>query len=200
MSRRKISYRATCSVCDLEFEGLMATGSQPRKTCGSQCFSKKSSETMAATNRVHASARMKSSNPMHSEASRARMSATLKSIGHKPTTRGGNGHPPTFPEAIIAQALGWLTGVTVRTNTTRGSGLPSHYKLDVADPESLMCVEIDGGSHCTLVRKAQDQKKETFLRGLGWKVFRVTNKQVLTEYESTISKLRELIRISQTEY
>jgi hypothetical protein len=153
---------------------------------------------MAKTNTVHASARMKTRNPMHRDDNLKRMKATLKRIGHKPSVRGGNGCGATKAEEAVANAFGWPMQVVVRTNMPRVSGYPSCYKIDVANPSLKVGVEVDGFSHTSLARKAQDAKKDAFLRGLGWIVLRVSNRQALEELSSTISKLRALIPTSPT--
>jgi hypothetical protein len=135
---------------------------------------------------------------MRLETARAKMSATLQAMGHKPTVRRGNGHGPTEAELAVANALGWQTNVVVRTCMPRGSGYPPAYKLDVGNRELMIGIEVDGLSHSALERQAQDAKKEKFLRGLGWIVLRVTNRQALEELESTISRLRAAIPTSPT--
>lgn len=140
-----------------------------------------SSERMAETNRRHASARMKVKNPMHNDASRAKMARTLRRIGHAPKIRGGNGRGPTEPERAMADALGWPMQVVVKTGKPRGSGFPQHYKLDVASEELMIAVEIDGPSHGTRARKAQDAKKDALLSSLGWQVFRFSNQEVMAD-------------------
>jgi very-short-patch-repair endonuclease len=52
---------------------------------------------------------------------------------------------------------------------------PHCYKLDLANLEMKMGIELDGGSHLTLTRREQDQKKDALLRSLGWKVLRLKN-------------------------
>ena len=95
-------------------------------------LSLESSARMAETNHEHASARMIAHNPMHSEATRAKMSATLQAIGWKPQVRGGNGTGPTEPQVRLATALGWAMEVVV---TTGGAldGYPNAYKIDVGN-------------------------------------------------------------------
>ena len=87
--------------------------------------------------------------------------------------------------------------VIIRTKMGRGSGYPTHYKLDIANPDFMMAVEVDGPSHSSLERKAQDAKKDRFLRSLGWTVLRFTNQEVMDDLGgcvrtvlSTTSKLR----------
>lgn len=197
MSRRKVSVTATCSVCGRTWTRLMSTKDQrPRRTCSLPCTRQRSSETMAATNRVHASERMLARNPMRRPEVRAQVSATLKAIGHQPKLRGGNGRGPTVPEETLATRLsrdveGIAIGLTVPTGQ-RGP-VPTHFKLDVSHFASRVVIEVDGVSHKG--RQDQDRRKDEWLTGHGWSVLRFTNQQVMTKLEecatvalSTISK------------
>lgn len=142
-------------------------------------MAKLSSVRMAETNRKHASARMKRNNPMARPSAVRKMRATLKRIGHKPVVRGGNGTPTPEPVRRLAEALGWTVEYPVRTGMGRGTGYPTCYKVDIADPERKVAVEIDGSSHNMLSRKAQDAKKNTLLSSLGWTVLRFSNEEVM---------------------
>jgi hypothetical protein len=140
-------------------------------------------------------------NPMRNPVTRAKVSATLKKLKHAPRVRGGNGKGATAAERMLADALGWRLHVVVKTGhpsrgSRSGSGYPTCYKLDLADESSKTCIEVDGPSHFS--RKDQDAKKTAFLNGIGWKVFRVTNREVLEELPSTISKLKALIPTLRT--
>lgn len=146
------------------------------------------------------SKRLKALNPMHRQDVRLKVSNSLKRIGHGPKERGGNGHGPTIPETILSNALGWPIGVVVKTEAGRSSGYPPCYKLDIANSYLKIAIEVDGQSHGTIKRKAQDAKKTGFLESKGWKVLRFTNRQVtenLKECLSTILKLKETITTSQ---
>ena len=90
---------ATCCECGAEFEATGYRRSRwlkgERTYCGVGCSNayraRVSSETMAATNRKYASARMTERNPMHREEIRQKVSDSLQRIGHRPKQRGGNG-------------------------------------------------------------------------------------------------------------
>lgn len=147
---------------------------------------------MARTNRVHASRRMRERNPMHRPEARAKMSATLRAIEHKPRLRGGNGTPMPAARQVLAQFLGWQTEVIYRTCT--GSP-PWHYKLDIVHPTMKVCVEVDGGSH--FGRRDSDDRRDALLRSRGWLVFRFSNQDAMERTEecarevlSTTSKWR----------
>lgn len=150
------------------------------KGCRKERFKKIASETMAATNRTHASARMKTRNPMRIDAVREAMAKTLRAIGHKPSIRGGNGMGLTRPQAALLASLGheWVAEYVVPTGV-RTKERPPHYKLDLAHPRQMIAIEVDGLSHCARARKDQDARKDAWLRANGWTVLRVSNAEAL---------------------
>lgn len=196
--------KGTCAVCGTGVEWFK--GNAIRRTCSRRCLGLlrvklSTGRKMPAWFGEWRRLEFQTKNPMRKKSIRAKVSATLKRIKHRPPVRGGNGHGPTKAEQVLATALGWRTGVVVKTNKggwRARSGYPTSYKLDVADESSMTCIEVDGASHGATIRKAQDAKKTALLNGLGWKVFRVSNREVLEELPSTISKLRALIPILRT--
>ncbi len=174
-----------------------------RMTCSKQCFSKIASETMARTNRIHASERMKRNNPMSRPEIRAKMTDTIRRIGHKPKQRGGNGKPPTEAEQKLIDMLtvfGFTPQLPVRTGWGKNPG-PTHYKLDMAHPTLKIAIEADGRSHEATARQQSDARKDAFLRGEGWTVLRFKNDQILNDPAMvmfTISKSMTSILTSQT--
>lgn len=170
-----------------------------RMFCGAECrkstLSEESSARMAATNRRDASARMIARNPMLRADSRAKMSRTLKAIGHGPVTRGGNGRPAPVQQARLAEALGWPMEVIVPTGL-RGKTVdryPTHYKLDIADRDTKIAIEIDGASHIG-ARRVLDAKKDAFLQGRGWLVLRFTNDAIETDLSLCVSAVLGVTR------
>jgi hypothetical protein len=159
------------------------------KACGMAYIGSVSVEIMARTNRKYASSRMKMNNPMSRPASLAKMKATLKKINHKPLIRGGNGTGLTPAEQILSVATGLMPHV-VTTYMKRDSGYPTNYKLDLADVARMLAIEIDGSSHGLLSRQEQDQKKENFLKSLGWVVLRFSNKQVLEDTQDCVNRVK----------
>jgi hypothetical protein len=121
-------------------------------------------------------------NPFLNDAVRAKARDTLVADGYS-MLNGGNGTGLTVPQRMLADRLGWPTEFIVRTKMPPGSGYPSHYKVDIADPTSLVGVEVDGHSHALVRRAALDVKKDEFLESLGWLVIRVTNREVMEDCE-----------------
>lgn len=144
-----------------------------------------------AEGRAALSQRMTKCNPMSDPEVRARQATTLRAIGHRPPVQGGNGRGLTQPQRLLSQALGWPTEVVVKTgNPSRGAqrvpGIPSHFKLDIANPQLRIAVEVDGESHRALAVRARDQRKDAFLTGAGWSVLRFSNREVMADTEACV--------------
>lgn len=144
------------------------------------------------------SVRMREKNPMRCAETRARVSASHRASGFKPVQRGGNGHPPPLAESRLAQALGapWelhvYAGLKGAAQVALGVKV-SRYEIDIAHREMKIAVEVDGGSHAMLARKASDARKDEALRYLGWRVFRVKNSEVLADPAATARRILSMI-------
>ena len=104
-------------------------------------------------------------------------------MDHQCTQCGGNGRPPTAAEFLLwvmLQSEGFVLRAAIKTGMPRGTGYPTAYKPDLAMWGLKVAVEADGASH-NGKRRALDQKKDEFLRGLGWTVLRFTNAEILTD-------------------
>jgi very-short-patch-repair endonuclease len=101
-------------------------------------------------------------------------------MGHKPKIRGGNGMGLSKPQEMMLKALGegWIAEHVITTKL-RNLGYPHHYKIDLANPDLMIAIEVDGRSHCALERKAQDRRKDEFLASQGWSVFRLSNQKAI---------------------
>lgn len=195
---------ATCAECGAAFMAVKKdhrwrVKAGQRVYCSTACMkvfcARVSAASLAATNRKSASARMKANNPMWRQEVRAKVSESMRLMGHKPTIRGGNGRGLTEPERLLSECTG-LCPVVVPTGG-RGHGYPTNYKLDLADPAAKLAIEIDGGSHKSLKVREADARKEAFLRERGWTVLRFSNEEVLADparcaltVRSTTSKLK----------
>src|SRR3990167_6118995 len=94
--------------------------------------------------------------------------------------RGGNGKGLTVPQQALLAELGpdCVPEYVVPTRK-RALGYPTSYKIDIAHPGCKIAIEIDGESHRSNTRKAQDIKKTSFLAELGWIVKRYTNTEAV---------------------
>lgn len=183
---------ATCTECGTEFQITQyypayrwkTTGrSYCSLTCKDALMARVRSRPITDAHKAILSARMKEDNPMRDAATRERVSESLRAMGHRPPVRRGNGHGLTEPQRLLAEALGWPTEVVVLTGPRR-KGIPTCYKIDVANPDTRIAVEIDGASHCALSRQAADRRKESFLHGEGWTVLRFSNQEVMADTEA----------------
>jgi len=159
---------------------------------------------MAKTNRKYASARMLARNPMNRPDVRAKVSKALREMGWKPTVRRGNGYL-TPQQQALSSALGWPMELVIATKMPRNSGYPTCYKADIGNSALKVAIEINGPSHASIARRAQDEKKTTFLRSLGWTVLSFSNAEVDADLarcarmvRSTTSKLRASTRTRPT--
>lgn len=167
------------------------------EACRDQSVSEVASATMSRTNMKYASARMKLRNPMHRPEIRAKMQATSRTNALVPVLRGGNGTPMPIPQKMLALALMWPTEYVVPTGKPRASGWPGHYKLDIACPELMVAVEVDGRSHAPLSRQAADARRDQFLSALGWRVLRFSNREVMDDLEGCIQTVMSAISKSK---
>lgn len=123
----------------------------------------------------------------HSAAGKSRLSADMtrkneqgvcgnSRVGGTIVHRGGNGRGQAPSEAALLERLGngWVYNHVVPTGRSSKNG-PTHYKLDLANLELQLAIELDGNSHHG--RREQDSRKDAFLEALGWRVVRLTNRE-----------------------
>ncbi len=97
--------------------------------------------------------------------------------------------------AASSSTLGWAMEVVVPTGRPRTEKFPTCYKLDIANPQLKIGVEVDGESHAS--RRAQDQKKDAFFASIGWTVLRFTNRQVAERLVDCVQMVLSTISKSQ---
>ncbi len=118
---------------------------------------------------------------------RKKIRETLKRIRHQPIQRGGNGRLLPLPQLALLHALGegWVAEHAIKTGAGHLNGVyPNAYKVDIACPDRMICIELDGGSHSSTERQELDRKKDQFLATLGWSVYRVSNEKALYLYST----------------
>lgn len=122
--------------------------------------------------------RIRNLNPMSNPATRQKVSERLQEIHHKIAVRGGNGAGMTEPQFKLLEALGdgWVSEYALSLGK-RQAGYPTCYKLDIANLDLKINIEVDGHSHRS--RKEKDFKRDMKLNSLGWKVLRFWNWDVL---------------------
>lgn len=103
--------------------------------------------------------------------------------------RGGNGRGPTRYEKLLQERLGdgWIFNYPVSCPSGfRDLGYPPAYKIDLAFPEKMIAVEVDGKSHD--FRQEEDKKKDDLLTEMGWTVIRIKNEEVLSLTNEELEK------------
>lgn len=140
--------------------------------------------------------RMREYNPMQDNKTRIKMQNTMRkahSLGTK-TARGGNGRDMTKYEALIHGCFPALIWNHVQRLGPKIVGYPTHYKIDLACPVLKIAIEIDGNSHFSRQRQAQDYKKTVKLQEFGWEVIRIKHKQLEDDFEGVILWLEKLFQ------
>lgn len=185
-----IKEKSFCKRCGNEIPNTKA------KYCV-ECRRKINSETMAKTNAIYASDRMKIKNPMFNDNARIKMVETLKMINHKPLIRGGNGAETPKPVLYVYEKISEYSPKLEFCISTKNNPLfiktPCNYKIDIAIPDLKIAIEVDGESHSTILRKDADKRKTAYLQSVGWTVFRIKNKDVkIFDYEVLYNAIKRL--------
>ncbi len=146
--------------------------------------------------RAASSARMRANNPMTNPETREKMRRALR--GRTFLARGGNGQMTT-PQIMLADALGLPMEYAIPTAAVAGKfpSLPHNYKVDIADPEEKVAIEVDGKSHQLRKWKFFDRRKTEVLNVLGWRVIRFTNEEVLSDLWGTVERSNDALGRSQ---
>jgi endogenous inhibitor of DNA gyrase (YacG/DUF329 family) len=100
--------------------------------------------------------------------------------------RGGNGH--VTPEQMT---LGEATGYALEHPVKTGNPSWKCARLDLANTDLKLAVELDGLSHSTKLQKERDARKEVMLASLGWTTLRFSNEQVRSDLDGTLRSIRE---------
>ena len=118
------------------------------------------------------------SNCTQSPEVREKISRTMKTRGHSPRIRGGNGQL-TKPQRELLNRLGkgWIAEYAVLIPDYQLHSLPKNFKIDIAHPNRMIAIELDGHSHQSPHRRQQDSRKTVYLAQKGWSVFRITNQR-----------------------
>lgn len=66
------------------------------------------------------------------------------------------------------------------------------YIVDFYCPQARLVVELDGSQHLEPEHQAADQKRDAYLAGLGLRVLRFDNRQVLLEMDAVLGVIAEI--------
>ena len=181
-SERIFSASKACACCGQEFRPWIKRDKETNKIiscCPELAWIKQDCCSISCAKKLR--------NPMSNHQVRLKMKARLREIKHKPIKRGGNGQLLPLAQLALLHALGegWEAELAIPTKMRNlGIGFPTCYKVDLANQSMKLAIELDGGSHCSLERKAQDLKKTDFLVSQGWSVYRVSNQRALELYST----------------
>ena len=113
----------------------------------------------------------------------------------KSINRGGNGQINEL-QLLFLNDLNkikneWKLEFVVKTKKGHRNGVyPNHYKIDIANLNLKIAIELDGHSHNSLKRKEQDKKKDDLLTNLGWKVIRIKNNDLIKNYDNILNHIK----------
>lgn len=94
---------------------------------------------------------------------------------------------PTEPEKRLWQAV---RGKQLGAKFRRQHGI-GHYIVDFYCPEWALVVELDGDSHFNADAQASDAKRDAFLRGLGLRVLRFTNLEIMQNLDGVLLRVMQ---------
>jgi len=127
--------------------------------------------------------RMRDRNPMRDPGVRDRATREIRRMMERGEIEPyggrnhGNGSTRTKVERRAHEALkdlGFMPEFVIGIGRGKWRpGLPKNYRIDLANPEAKIAIELDGGSHSTKTRRERDQRKDRFLKREGWKVIRL---------------------------
>lgn len=128
-------------------------------------------------------------------AEKARRAHWIRPADGYENLNGGNGTGPTAAEHALLECLGtgWDWQLVVPTGRPRTPGLPTHFKIDVANPIAHIAIEIDGNSHRGCSARERDARKEQWLTRHGWVIRRFRNEEVLRDPIAAAKAVEELV-------
>jgi very-short-patch-repair endonuclease len=97
---------------------------------------------------------------------------------------------PTEAEAALWERLRliefWKQQIDIYGQTKNGHEWA--YILDFYDPVNKLCVEVDGLVHKR--QRGRDRRRDTRLATIGIRTIRFTNREVLTDIDGVLAKIR----------
>lgn len=199
-------YPRVCEFCQEGFVGRRKASRFCSRSCKSKWFHQNDPKfrTIAQANMAQIRSRpdvqkkirqhlASPSNPFRNPKNQRKANEAVRLKTGFSMLNGGNGRGPTVPQKALAELLGWPTEVCVRTNQKRGSGYPTCYKIDIANPSLMIGIEVDGEGHKGTKAKARDAKKQAFLESRGWLLLRFWNHEVIRDVQSAADSVKSSI-------
>jgi very-short-patch-repair endonuclease len=91
---------------------------------------------------------------------------------------------PTFAERRLWTELRSLEGFHFRRQAPMG-----HYIVDFVCHRSRLIVEVDGGVHTMGLVAQRDAERELWLTSRGYRVLRLTNREVIANVEAAVQRI-----------
>lgn len=106
---------------------------------------------------------------------------------------------PTAAEMRLRQTLeplGFIYQFMVLVPKAQGG--KGYYRPDFVHPEFKLCIEVDGPNHRKTVRvRAHDAGRDQVLQGLGFRIVRITNADVMDRLDSVLQRIVSTIEPPQ---
>jgi very-short-patch-repair endonuclease len=68
-----------------------------------------------------------------------------------------------------------------------------NYIVDFYAPSARLVVEVDGSQHIELAQAEKDRRRTAYLNQIGFRVLRYSDRQVLTELESVLEEIFQVV-------
>ena len=94
------------------------------------------------------------------------------------------GHPPFIP---------YRRNLKANARSLRRDPTPAERKLDFYCPSRLLVVEVDGDSHFSERGAKDDEARTAALASLGIRVVRVSNLEVMEQFEGVCQRIAEAL-------
>ena len=107
---------------------------------------------------------------------------------YTPRRQALRGHATEPEQQVWAKLRKEQMGVKFR----RQHGI-GHYIVDFYCPARQIVIEIDGESHFSEQGKQYDQQRDAYLQGVGLRVLRFTNTQVMQELEGVFTMIQKAV-------
>ena len=107
----------------------------------------------------------------------------------KPPSRQLRTHMTDAERHLWARLRGkQLLGIQFYRQKPLGSCIADFYA-----PKAQLVIEVDGGQHFELAHRAADAERTAMLSGMGLRVLRFTNTEVLTEIDAVVTEIARVI-------
>lgn len=101
-------------------------------------------------------------------------------------------HNPTPAEKLFWSKVAGRQFENLKFRKQHGIG---HYIVDFYCPAKKLIVEIDGDTHAQGSQQALDWKRTKYLAGLGYKVIRYQNREVMNNIDGVFEDLLDKINL-----